>query len=103
MAQFLSAETLRIATYNTELSRKGPGLLLRDIASGNDPQVIAVLDIIKHTQSDVIALQGFDYDLTNLALRLYADQAGYPHIFAAWPNTGHWIVPIDAPDGPHST
>jgi hypothetical protein len=70
------------------LSRKGPGLLLRDIASGDDPQVIAVLDIIKHAQPDVIALQGFDYDLTNLALRLFADQAGYPHIFAARPNTG---------------
>jgi len=67
------------------LSRKGPGLLLRDIASGNDPQVIAVLNIIKHADPDVIALQEFDYDLTNLALRLFADQAGYPHIFAARP------------------
>ena len=63
-------------------------MLLRDITSGKVPQVIAVLDIIKNAQPDVIALQGFDYDLTNLALRLFADQAGYPHIFAARPNTG---------------
>ena len=88
-AQFLSAETLRTATYNTELSRKGPGLLLRDIASGKDPQVIAVLNVIKHAQPDVIALQGFDYDLTNLALRLFADQAGYPPHLCGTAQYGH--------------
>ena len=31
-----SAETLRVATFSPELTRKGPGLLLRDIRSGKD-------------------------------------------------------------------
>ncbi|MGB3244167.1 MAG: endonuclease/exonuclease/phosphatase family protein, partial [Sulfitobacter sp.] len=36
--------TLRVATFNTELARKGPGLLLRDILKGDDPQITAVID-----------------------------------------------------------
>ncbi|MFT5785170.1 MAG: hypothetical protein ACI9KK_000515 [Ascidiaceihabitans sp.] len=70
------------------MSRKGPGILLRDIARGEDPQIDAVLQIIGHASSDVIALQNFDYDLTGAALSLFADQAGYPYSFAALPNTG---------------
>ncbi|MGB8814683.1 MAG: endonuclease/exonuclease/phosphatase family protein, partial [Paracoccaceae bacterium] len=35
----IAAETLRIATYNAELSRQGPGLLLRDILTGTDPKI----------------------------------------------------------------
>ena len=34
------AETITIATYNVDMARKGPGLLLRDILRGNDPQGI---------------------------------------------------------------
>jgi hypothetical protein len=70
------------------LSRKGPGLLLRDIARGDDPQINAVIQIIQHTDPDIIALQNFDYDLTGAALSLFASQTGYPHHFAALPNTG---------------
>ena len=36
MALPASAETLRIATFNTDLARDGPGLLLRDILKGAD-------------------------------------------------------------------
>ena len=82
------AETIRLATYNTELSRKGPGVLLRDIARGDDPQINAVLQIIKHANPDVLALQGFDYDLTGAALSLFAQQSGYPFSFTSQPNTG---------------
>ncbi|MFT5799639.1 MAG: hypothetical protein ACI84R_003717 [Candidatus Azotimanducaceae bacterium] len=70
------------------MSRKGQGILLRDIARGEDPQIDAVLEIIGHAAPDVIALQNFDYDLTGAALSLFADQAGYPYSFAALPNTG---------------
>ncbi|WP_187428019.1 hypothetical protein ROLI_001320 [Roseobacter fucihabitans] len=87
------AETLRIATYNTELQRKGPGLLLRDIARGEDAQILATLRIIAQADADIIALQGFDYDLTGAALSAYvAALAGagveYPFQFSARPNTG---------------
>jgi hypothetical protein len=36
----------------------------------------------------VLALQGFDYDLTNAALSLFAQKTGYPYSFSSLPNTG---------------
>ncbi|WP_299408490.1 endonuclease/exonuclease/phosphatase family protein [uncultured Roseobacter sp.] len=93
LSQGASAETLRVATFNTELQRKGPGLLLRDIARGEDDQIIATLRVIAEANADVIALQGFDYDLTGAALSAYVDALAatgieYPYQFAARPNTG---------------
>lgn len=35
----LSAEGFRVATLHAELTRKGPGLLLRDIERGEDTQI----------------------------------------------------------------
>jgi len=87
------AETLRIATFNTGLSRDGPGLLLRDIARGEDAQVAATVAVIAATSPDVILLQGIDYDAGSAALDALAielEQAGgtYPHRLALRPNTG---------------
>lgn len=86
-------ETLRIATFNTELSRKGPGLLLRDIERGEDAQILAVIAVIAQNQPDILALQGIDWDYDNLALkalerRLALAGAPYPHLFAKKPNSG---------------
>lgn len=85
------AETVRVATFNAELGRDGPGLLLRDIRR-DDPQVRAVVDILVATAPDILALQGVDWDHDNLALSALADQlrvAGldYPHLFAGQPNS----------------
>ena len=85
--------TLRIATFNTELIRKGPGLLLRDILKGEDPQVVAFKLAMSQVRPDVIALQGIDYDLRRTALRTLIDDLAkegliYPHYFAAAPNAG---------------
>ncbi|WP_300059190.1 endonuclease/exonuclease/phosphatase family protein [uncultured Roseobacter sp.] len=85
--------SLRVATFNTELSRKGPGLLLRDIVGGDDPQVLATLDVIAEAQPDVLLLQGFDYDLTGEALAAYIAALrdyglDYAYSFSARPNTG---------------
>lgn len=87
------AETIRIATYHTELSRRGPGLLLRDIATGEDPQAEAVAQVIAAADADVILLLGIDFDLELQALgalagRVAAKGAMYPHRFALRPNTG---------------
>lgn len=87
------AETLRIATFNTDLGRKGPGLLLRDILKGDDPQITAVIDTLIRANADAIALQGFDYDLEGRALgafieALEARGLSYPFHFAAAPNAG---------------
>ncbi len=84
---------LRIATWNAELSRRGPGLLLRDIAAGKDPQATAAVEVVLALDADVLVLTGFDYDLGNAALdafaaTLAAKGAPYPHRFALRPNTG---------------
>ncbi|MEP2715111.1 endonuclease/exonuclease/phosphatase family protein [Pseudophaeobacter sp.] len=86
-------DTLRIATFNTELSRKGPGLLLRDIEHGDDPQIQAVVTVINGAQPDVLLLQGIDWDYENRALKALENrlaEAGspYPYLFADQPNAG---------------
>ena len=93
MANVASAETLRVATYNTEAARKGPGLLLRDILKGDDPQITALIAEIASADPDILVLQGIDYDLQNAALAALADAleqfgAPYLHRFAAPPNGG---------------
>lgn len=86
------AEVVRIASYNTELSRKGPGLLLRDIQK-REAQVQAVVDVLVSAGPDIVALQGIDWDLDGLALTGLAQllrEAGldYPHQYSVQPNTG---------------
>ncbi len=86
------ADTIRIATFNTELSRDGPGLLLRDIQRG-EPQVTAVVEVLAATRPDIVALQGIDWDLDGLALdalisTLKVAGLHYSHQFADQPNTG---------------
>ncbi|MFD2741054.1 endonuclease/exonuclease/phosphatase family protein [Sulfitobacter aestuarii] len=88
------AEPLRIASFNSALSREGPGLVLRDILNGQDPQVQAVLAALSEVAPDVIVLQKLDYDLENRALHALAaalESSGgpaYPHLFALPGNAG---------------
>lgn len=86
------AETLRIATFNSELKRNGPGLLLRDLTRG-DAQADAVAEVIAEVAPDILLLQNVDYDIELRALdalrRLIADKGqDYPTIFALMPNSG---------------
>jgi endonuclease/exonuclease/phosphatase family metal-dependent hydrolase len=85
--------TLRIATFNAELMRKGPGLLLRDILRGEDEQFDAFRALLVEIRPDIVALQGIDHDLRGTALAALVDDlalAGlvYPHSFTAAPNAG---------------
>ena len=90
------AAPLRIATFSPDLSRDGPGLLLRDIRREGkqaDKQVEAVIAVLAETRPDVLLLTAFDWDGEGLALAAFADRlagAGldYPHRFAARPNSG---------------
>ncbi len=87
------AEELRIATYDPDLTREGPGLLARDILSGTDPQVAAAIAVIGRADPDVLLLTGFDWDLDGVALaafRAALAEAGsnYAHAYAPRPNTG---------------
>ena len=84
---------LRIATWNPELVRKGPGLLLQSIRDRDDAQVAAVVAVLVRLNADVVVLTGMDYDYGQAALAaLQADLAAagapYPHAIALKPNTG---------------
>lgn len=87
------ADTLRIATFNAELQREGPGLLLRDILSGEDRKVAAAAGLVAGVAPDILVLTGFDFDHDGHALAAFADLLAslgpsYPHRFARQPNTG---------------
>lgn len=89
----MRADSLRLATWNPDLSRQGPGLLLQSIRDRDDPQIAAVLSVLARLDADVVLLTGMDYDHGGLALRaLQADLADigapYPHAMALRPNTG---------------
>lgn len=84
---------LRIATWNAELSRTGPGVLLRDILSGEDAEVLFAVDHILKTTPDVLVLTGIDTDFeghTARALAVALTQAGvaYPYVFSGISNAG---------------
>jgi hypothetical protein len=92
-ATYADSSTLRIATFNAELTRKGPGLLLRDILKGEDPQIDAFKSLLKKTNPDIISLQAIDYDLRGSALQalindLARSDIDYPYHFTAAPNSG---------------
>lgn len=93
LASPAAAETIRIASFDPELTRKGPGLLLRDIMRGQDPQILAAAMVIARVDADVLLLTGFDWDHDGAALRAFAgllarSGADYPHLLAPQPNRG---------------
>ncbi|WP_235956742.1 endonuclease/exonuclease/phosphatase family protein [Salipiger sp. PrR002] len=86
------AVEITLATWHAHLSRKGPGLLLRDILEARAP-LPAILDQIAEARPDVLLLTDMDFDLGQAALDALADQlaargADYPHRFALRPNSG---------------
>jgi hypothetical protein len=88
----VAGDTLRIATYNIELSRDGPGLLLRDLVRG-DTQADAAAQVIADVAPDILLLQNVDFDIELRALGALREViAGkglhYPVMFALMPNTG---------------
>lgn len=70
-----TSRTLRIATFNTALSRDKPGALQAALATGNDKKAKLVAEVLQRTRPDVVLLQEIDFDVTGQA---YADfQANY--------------------------
>ncbi|MEM9523281.1 MAG: endonuclease/exonuclease/phosphatase family protein [Pseudomonadota bacterium] len=55
------------------MTRKGPGLLYRDILSGTDPQISAAASVIHRASPDILTLTAFDYDAEGLAIHAFAD------------------------------
>ena len=87
-----AAQTVRLAAWNLEMARAGPGVLLRDILRG-DPAAEHAADRIASRAPDVILLMGFDWDHDGLALAafqaLLAERGSpLPHAYAPRPNRG---------------
>lgn len=77
-------------TFNTGLSRDGPGLLVRDLM-GEEPD--ADLKRLAALSPDIAVLQNVDYDHDHIVLgliqaRLAALGHEMPHAFTSRPNTG---------------
>ena len=111
-------ETIRIAQFNAAMNRGEAGQLAADLASGVDPQIRAVAEIVQRVDPDILLINEIDYAPGNppllvenyLAVPQDASGAGpgtpvvYPHTFTAPSNTGQQSgLDLDgdgAPGGP---
>jgi hypothetical protein len=90
-------DTIRVATFNAGLVRKGAGMLVHEMTRGS-AQIEAVAEIILHVRPDILLLNKFDRDpahraLTGFTERLRAGVAGvegldYPFLYQGPVNTG---------------
>jgi hypothetical protein len=86
------AADLTLATWHADLSRDGPGLLLRDLQDPG-PDLQALVAQVTEAAPDVLLLTHVDFDtggaaLAALAALLAEGGAAYPHRLALLPNTG---------------
>ncbi|MGF1560793.1 MAG: endonuclease/exonuclease/phosphatase family protein [Geminicoccaceae bacterium] len=94
------AEPVRIAAFNTALSRKQAGELAGDLAGGGDVQAQAVAYVLQSVRPDIVLLSEIDYTPAGEALDLlqsdylavpqaaHLDALDYAHSFTAPVNTG---------------
>lgn len=93
---------LRIATFNTALSRDMPGELRETLAKPDDQKAKLVAETIQRVQPDIILLQEFDYDRSGTAIHHFAtnyltqpqngaESIAFSHVYNPSVNTG---VPV---------
>jgi len=90
---------LRVAQFNAALARTGAGVLVHDLARGDDPQVAAVVEIIQRVRPDILLINELDRDPQGRALALLRDRLArptgelrgidYPHLLQPPQNIGH--------------
>ena len=90
-----AADAIRVATWNVDLARDGPGLLLHELERGPKPQLAAVLAVIRAVGPDVLLVTRFDHDLLGRALDAFrarlaegADGIDYAYAFHGPVNAG---------------
>ncbi len=110
-----SATQLRVATFNTSLSRETQGRLTDDLEGGDDEQARQAAEILQRLRPDVVLLNEFDRDEQGEAAELFVDaylavgQDGaepleMPHRYLPPTNTGvHSGADLNNDDGVVST
>ena len=100
----IASEPIRIATFNVALNRNKAGGLIADLQCTNNPQILAISEIIQRVRPDILLLNEFDHDTqgpegSSLAAKLFQQnylvnsQHGtkpiiYPYTYTAPSNTG---------------
>lgn len=95
----VSADTLRVATFNIAMGLEEAGLLARALQSGEDVRLKQVAEILQRTRPDIVLLNEFDYDPSVDAAGLLngkylahgqngQQRIHYPYHFRAPVNTG---------------
>ncbi len=84
---------MRIATYNADLTARGPGLLAQSLSQGGDEPQRAAASVIAALNADILLITGMDYDAGGAALAALVSmlsRAGisYAHSFPLRPNAG---------------
>ncbi len=93
------AATVRVAAFNTALSRNKPGQLLAAIAKGDDKKVRGVAEVLQRVRPDVVLLSEVDHDATGKLVRAFhenflsvpqngAQPIAYPFFYTPEVNTG---------------
>ena len=87
--------TLRVATFNADMNRKGAGVLIKDIGD-RDPQVLRAAEIIRRVHPDILLINEIDWDPQGLALKAFLDllaqdNAGGP----AWTAEDSMTAPVN--------
>ena len=90
---------MRVATFNIAMGREEAGQMGDALASGSDPNLAAVAEILQRVRPDIVLLNEFDYDPAIDAAALFNDNylarphdgqtpIRYPYHFRAPVNTG---------------
>lgn len=81
---------MRLAFWNTDLARSGPGLLARDLMRATAPEITIAARAIAGLDADVIVLAGVDFDAGGQALAALNAllPKPYPYLRPLRPNTG---------------
>lgn len=101
----LFSPTIRVATFNTALSRDKAGELHAALAKGDDLKAKRVAEVLQRTRPDVVLLQEVDYDPTGKAYKDFqrnylsesqngAKPIAYKYVYAPPVNTGV-LAPVD--------
>lgn len=90
---------LRVATFNTALSRDEPGALRAAMLASDDARIKLVAEVLQRTRPDIVLLQEVDYDPTGRTYEALqtnylgvaqngAEPIDYPYRYAPEVNTG---------------